>query len=212
MTLDLLEAGQSVVRERFSYAVRMTHLCRLRIFLTVSLAVKGKIMSGERTSNKDSAEAKNPAAAAASAAASAIVPTDMVFESEDFRSIPTGVKQVLLKIALAGDNQSASLGVAVFEQLTPQSQFVLIAKQEIDNLANTPEESFLPIAPIPGAAYAITFVGEMHSLSLADAPLSLTLRISAEGVGTPIEDFGGQKTVQGRFCAVRGRALLRAAA
>lgn len=173
-------------------------------------------MGGKRKSGKGG-EATNPAdgttaANAAGAAATANGPTDMVFESAGFRVIPSGVKQVLLKIARAGDNQSASLGVAVFERLTPQSQFVLIAKQEIDNLASTPEKSFLPVAPVPGAAYAITFVGEMHSLSLANAPLSLTLHVSAEGVGMPIEDFGGQKTVQGRFCAIRGRALVRAAA
>jgi hypothetical protein len=171
----------------------------------------GKRKSGKGTEPTNPPDATAVADAAGEAAA-ANGSTDMVFESADFRVIPSGVKQVLLKIARVGDNQSASLGVAVFEQLTPQSQFVLIAKQEIDNLGSTPEKSFLPIAPVPSATYAITFVGEMHSLSLANAPLSLTLRISAEGVGTPIEDFGGQKTVQRRFCAIRGRALMRAAA
>jgi hypothetical protein len=172
---------------------------------------KRKSGKGAETTNPADATAATAAASAAAVAAAANGPTDMVFESADFRVIPSGVQQVLLKIARAGDNQSASLGVAIFEQRTPQSQFVLIVKQEIDNLANTPEKSFLPIAPVPGAAYAITFVGEMHSLSLASAPLSLTLRISAEGVGTAIEDFGGQKSVPGRFCSIRGRALLRAA-
>jgi hypothetical protein len=170
-------------------------------------------MAGKRKNGKGT-EATKPTdkTAAAGAATAGSGPTDMVFESADFRVLPSGVKQALLKIVRAGENQSASLGVAVFERLTPQSQFVLIAKQEIDNLASTPEKSFLPVAPVPGAVYAITFVGEMHSLSLATSPLSLTLHISAEGVGTPIEDFGGQKTVQGRFCSIRGRALLRATA
>lgn len=171
---------------------------------------------GKKNQDGKAAEGAGPAAAAAAAggvaATAAEQPKDMVFESADFRVIPAGVQQVLLKIARAGDQQGASLGVAVFEQLTPQSQFVVIAKKMIDNLASTPEESFLPLAPVPGATYAITFVGEMHALSLANAPLSLTLRINAEGIGAPIEDFGGPKEIAGRFCVVRGRALLRAAA
>lgn len=150
--------------------------------------------------------------AAKAADAGAQQTTDLVFESTDFRTIPAGVQQVLLKIARAGDQQSASLGVAVFEQLTPQAQFVVIAKKTIDNLASTPDQSFLPLAPVPGATYAITFVGEMHALSLANAPMSLTLLITADGIGTPVEDFGGPKETPGRFCVVRGRALLRAAA
>jgi hypothetical protein len=172
---------------------------------------------GKKNQGGKAAEGAGPAAAAAAAAGgvaatAAEQPKDMVFESADFRVIPAGVQQVLLKIARAGDHQGASLGVAVFEQLTPQSQFVVIAKKMIDNLASTPEESFLPLAPVPGATYAITFVGEMHALSLANAPLSLTLRINGEGIGAPIEDFGGPKEIPGRFCVVRGRALLRAAA
>lgn len=150
------------------------------------------------------------AAKAASAGVAAESATEMVFESEDTRPIPKGVKQVLLKIASAGNDQSVSMGAAVFEQLPSQSQFVIISKQEIDNLGETPEQSFLPIFPKPGASYAITFVGEMHSLSRDATPLSLTLMVTAEGVGVPIENFGGPRVVDGRFSPVRGRALLRA--
>lgn len=150
------------------------------------------------------------AAKSVTAGPAADEPSEMVFESQDFRRIPAGVKQVLLKIARAGNDQSVSLGAAVFEQLTPQSQFVIIAKQEIDNLAETPEKSFLAIAPKPGASYAVTFVGEMHSLGLAKAPLTLTLLVTAEGVGAAIEDFGGERVVDGRFSPIRGRSLLRA--
>jgi hypothetical protein len=136
--------------------------------------------------------------------------SEMLFESDEFRSIPVGVKQVLLKIALAGDSQSVNLGVAVFEQLTTTSQFVVMAKQEIDNLASTPEQSFLAVVPKPGARYVITFVGEMHALTLSNEPLSLQLLVTGDGVGSPIEDFKGSQSVDNRFCSVRGRALLTA--
>lgn len=171
-------------------------------------------MGGKSKTVKAGQSAKADDAQSAALAVSADVQqsTDLVFESTDFRVIPAGVKQVLLKIARAADQQSVSLGVAVFEQLTPQGQFVVIAKKTIDNLASTPDQSFLPLAPVPGATYAITFVGEMHALSLANVPMSLTLLITADGIGVPVEDFGGPKETPGRFCVVRGRALLRAAA
>lgn len=135
---------------------------------------------------------------------------EMLFESNAFQQIPAGVRQIIFKIDDAGDSQSASIGVAVFEKLSADSQWVVLAKQEIDNLAATPEESFLAIAPKPNANYAITFAGEMHALSLSKDPLKLKLLISGEGVGSPIEDFKGSRTVTGRFCAIRGRALLKA--
>jgi hypothetical protein len=145
-----------------------------------------------------------------SAAKAVDTSAEMVFESQDFRQIPPSAQLVLLKISHVGENQSVSLGAAVFEQLTPQSPFVVIAKQELDNLAETPAGSFLSISPNPGATYAVTFVGEMHALSLDKAPLALSLLVNAEGVGSPIENFGGEQVVEGRFCPVRGRALLKA--
>jgi hypothetical protein len=161
------------------------------------------------------AKAKSEVVKAAQKAAAAAGPvgpasTEMVFESQDFRRIPGGVKQTLFKILVAGDFQSASLGVVIFEQASPASPFVVLAKQEVDNLAATPEQSFVAFAPISGARYVITFVGEMHALTLSKDPLVLALAVTADGVGQPIEDFKGPQKVDGRFCAVRGRALLEA--
>lgn len=137
-------------------------------------------------------------------------PSEMLFESDAFRQIPVGVRQILLKIAEAGESQSASLGVTVFEKLADSAPWIVLAKQEIDNLAVTPEQSFVAIAPKAGASYVVTFAGEMHALSLGNDPLLLSLIVSGEGVGAPIEDFNGARTVNGRFCPVRGRALLKA--
>jgi hypothetical protein len=154
--------------------------------------------------------ASRPAAAATEAAEVAPIDTDMVFDAGDFRPVPRGVSQVLLKITRVGHDQSVSLGVALFEQVTPQSPWIVIAKQKVDNLPTTPEESFLAFSPQRGARYAGTFLGEMHALSLRDNPLELALMVTADGVGEPIEDFGGRRTVADRFCIVRGRTLLEA--
>lgn len=160
----------------------------------------GAASTGELASAK-AADKGLPAAAASS---------EMLFEADAVRHIPAGVRQILLKIAEAGESQSVSLGVAVFEKLTDASPWIVLAKQEIDNLAVTPEQSFLSIAPKVGASYAMTFAGEMHALSLGNEALTLRLIVSGEGVGEPIEDFSGTRTVNGRFCTVRGRALLKA--
>jgi hypothetical protein len=160
------------------------------------------------TSRKKASKAAAKKAARASAA-----PTDgndMVFESEDFRAIPGGVMQVVFKVSSVGDDQSVSLGVGLFERLTPDSQWVVLAKRQLDNLPATPEESFFAFTPKAGASYAITFLGEMHALSLSNEPLRLALAVTAEGVGTPIEDFQGERKVNARFCTARGRALLKA--
>ena len=154
-------------------------------------------------------------AAAATAAGAPGAPAssdEMVFEADAFRSIPEGVSQVVFKVASVGDNQSVSLGVGLFEQATPTSQWMVLAKQRVDNLPTTPEGSFFSFAPKRGARYAITFLGEMHALSLANDPLLLGLAVTADGVGAPLEDFNGDRTVAARFCIARGRALLEAKA
>lgn len=138
--------------------------------------------------------------------------TDMLFESEDFKPIPAGVTQVVFKVVSAGADQSVSLGVGVFEQLGQNAPWITIDKRHIDNLPATPEGSFVSFLPRPGARYALTFLGEMHALSVRDAPLELALAVTADGVGTPLEDFDGPRSVDARFCVARGRALLRSAA
>ena len=151
-------------------------------------------------------------AAATGVASSTASPSvgHMVFESEDFRRIPSGVAQVIFKIGEAGDDQSVSLGAGLFEQLKKNAQWIVIDKKRIDNLPTTPEESFFAFVPKPGASYAITFLGEVHSLSLRKDPLSVELLITADGIGEPLEDFGGKRTLDARFCIARGRALLKA--
>jgi hypothetical protein len=137
-------------------------------------------------------------------------PAEMVFDGSDIRPIPAGSTHVIFKILDAGANQSASLGVVLHEQTVPNGSWEVIRKEIIDNLPDTPEVSSMVFFVKPGARYAIVFQGEMHSLWKDKAPLTLELSVSADGVGAPLEDFGGAKSVAGSFCSIRGRARLKA--
>ena len=148
------------------------------------------------------------AKAAAAATPSADSNNDMIFDGAEIRTVPAGSTHVVFKITDVGANQSAAIGVAVFEQVNPDGEWRVIVKESIDNLPATADASSMVFAVRPGARYAITFQGEMHSLWKDKIPLTLELVVNADGVGNPLEDFGGAKTSDGRFCIVRGRARL----
>jgi hypothetical protein len=133
-------------------------------------------------------------------------PGDMVFDSGKVKTIPAGVTHVVFKIDRCGDNQSATLGVMVYEQASG-ADWTTLSKTTISNLPGIGDSAVVFVVK-PGANYAITFQGEMHSLWSGTDPLSLSLLVNGDGVGQPLDDFGGTQTVDARSCVVRGRSCL----
>jgi len=153
--------------------------------------------------------AARPARAAKSAATTRQTSADMDFVMNAFKTLPPGTTRAVFSIVDAGPQQSARMGVALFEQMPP-GDFQPVTSQDVDNLPMTPAGSKFAFAPRPGANYVITFSGEMHSLSTATVPLQLTLAVTAEPSGATVEDFNGPRSVNQRACSLAGRALLRA--
>lgn len=160
---------------------------------------------GERTAAGAARAARPPAAAVAGRQTSA----DMDFVMNEFRTLPAGTATAVIRIVNAGPQQSARMGVALFEQIPP-GDFQPVTSGEVDNLPMTPAASRFEFTPRAGANYVITFSGEMHSLSTANVPLELQLAVTAEPSGAIVENFDGSRSVDQRACSLAGRALLRA--
>lgn len=155
------------------------------------------------------AKATAAARGGARAAAARQTSADMDFVMNAFKNLPTGTARVTFRIADAGPQQSARMGVALFELVRP-GEIKPVTSKEVDNLPTTPAGSTFDFVPNAGSDYVITFSGEMHSLSIANVPLTLELAVEAEGSGATIEDFGGPRSVAQRACSFVGRALLKA--
>lgn len=151
------------------------------------------------------ARAARPAAAAAAARQTS---ADMDFVMNEFKTLPAGTARAVFRIVNAGPQQSARMGVALFEQIPP-GDFQPVTSGEVDNLPMTPAASKFEFTPRAGANYVITFSGEMHSLSTANVPLQLELAVTAEPSGAIVENFNGSRSVDQRACSLAGRALLR---
>lgn len=161
--------------------------------------------TGRSAKAAGAARAARPAAAAAARQTSA----DMDFVMNEFKTLPAGTARVVFRIVNAGPQQSARMGVALFEQIPP-GDFQPVTSGEVDNLPMTPAASKFEFTPRAGASYVITFSGEMHSLSTANVPLQLELAVTAEPSGAIVENFNGSRSVDQRACSLAGRALLRA--